>query len=113
MLPIDIDLVEVFVRTSASVKVFHLCDLADANCPLEWWISKDGKHHALYNQEAYYDDTLRKRRESGNMICPQDKKQRLALVGHIARQIDLEPESFVELFRCRFRLESVCIDGKW
>ena len=34
------------------------------------------------------------------------------MVGHIARQLDLEPEAFVVLFEGRFRLQSVCIDAK-
>jgi|GEM_PF-5048049 len=112
MAQVELHLLEVFVKASAAVRTFYLCDLADADCPLEWWISMDGRHHALFHQEAYYDEVLRRRRESGNMICPQNKSQRLAMVGHIARQLDLEPEAFVVLFEGRFRLQSVCIDAK-
>ena len=106
-----IDLVEVYDRVSRSLKVFHLSELADGNSPFEWWISADGKHHALFHQDAYYDEVLRQRRSAGNMICPQDRTQRLILVGQIYSQIDLEPESYVELFRTRFPLASVSVNG--
>jgi hypothetical protein len=112
MQPIHIDLVEVYDRVSGAMKVFHLCDLADANCPFEWWISADGKHHALFHQDAFYDGVLSQRRSSGNMICPQDKAQRLFLAGPISRQIELDSASYVEVFRSRFRLDSVSVDGK-
>jgi hypothetical protein len=110
MNPPKIELVEVFDLPAGALKIFHLCDLADTNCPLQWWISRDGKHHALFDQEAYYDSTLRQRHETGNMICPQDKTQPIYQIGLIHRQIDLAPSSYLELSRSVLVLDSVSVN---
>jgi hypothetical protein len=112
MQPIAIEIVEVFDKASGSLRIFHLSPLADANSPFEWWISEDGLHHALFHQEAYYDDVLRQRRESGNMICSKDQTKRLVLIGNIFRQIDLDPNTFIELSRNAVQLHSISVDQK-
>ena len=109
---IRIEIVEVFDCVEGALRLFHLSDVVGANQSFEWWISKDGKHHALYSQDAFYDESLRQRRNAGNMICPQDKMQRLVHVGQVSRQIDLLPTTFVELFRGDILLESACVDEK-
>lgn len=101
-----------FDHTTGALKIFHLCELADTNSPLEWWISKDGKHHALFDQEDFYDLTLKQRRDAGNMICPQDKTQRIFHIGHVYRQIDLIPSTYLELSRSLLRLDSVSFRQK-
>lgn len=111
MAQIHIDLVEVFDLASRTLRTFHLSEIADANSPFEWWISGDGRHHALFHKDAYYDEVLQRRRTRGNMICPQDKTQRLVLAGQICRQIDLPPKSCVELCRARLKLTSVSVHG--
>ncbi len=113
MATLTIDLVGVYDKSSHEIKVFYLSEIADANCPLEWWLSDDGQHSALFHQDAYYDESLRNRRQQNMMICPQDKTQRLHLIGQIHQQIDLEPTSFVELFRNRIILPSTSVDEKY
>jgi hypothetical protein len=108
---IDIDLVEIYDRTAHTVRVLHIWpDAGDKK--IEWWMSEDGNYHAIYRQDAYYDVTLQQRRNKGNMICPQDKSQRLVFIGDIVSQINLEPSYFFEISRSHIALKNVAENEK-
>lgn len=49
---------------------------SSSNCPPSLWIGKNCNHLTLIYQDAYYDETLRKRYENNNMICPICKENR-------------------------------------
>ena len=105
------DLAEIYDRTSQTVHVFHVWPYA-GDQKIDWWASDDGQHHAIYRQEAYYDDQLRERRNRGNMICPQNKQQRLVFIGYIVGHIDMAPGTYFEVLRNRFSLTNVAEDEK-
>ena len=106
MKTIEIDLVGVYDRTSDTVRVLHIWpDAGDQK--VEWWMSEDGQHHAIYRQDAYYNDRLRERRNQGNMICPQDTSQRLVFIGDLVGQIEMSPDAYFEVFRNRISLSNV------
>lgn len=102
-----IEAVQVFDKTSRSIRTFHLSYLADTNRPFEWWVTADGIRHVLISPDTYYDDILRKRRNEGNMIHPTVKTERIFYLGTVSRQVDLPPESYSTLFVCSIKTEFI------
>jgi hypothetical protein len=102
-----IEVIQVFEKTSKKIQTYHISPYADANCPLEWWVTADGTRHVLIDAEAYYDETLRKRRNDGNMIHPTIATERIFYLGAVSRQVNLPPESYSVLACCPVRTEFI------
>jgi hypothetical protein len=111
MQPVEIEIVGVVELFTQKVSIMYLSDLAPSASALEWWIAEDGSHHVLYWQESFYNDKLRNRRNSGNMISPKDPRLRLFKVGKIRQHVDLAPGSYIEIFGKRIQLPAVILQG--
>jgi len=102
-----IEVMQVFEKASKSVRTFHTSPYADANCPLGWWVTADGTRHVLIGAEAYSDETLRSRRNEGNMIHPTIKTERIFYLGTVSCQIDLAQEASSVLSCCPVKTEFI------
>jgi hypothetical protein len=107
LITIDVDIVEIYDRATHTARVIHIWNGIGGDHLVEWWMSADGQHHAVYWPDAFYNDQLRQRHETRNMICPQDKSQRLVFIGMLSGDVGLAPESYFEIMRNRITLQNV------
>ena len=77
---------------------------------LELWRGQRTGRHFLYSQDAYYDENLRTRHNSGNMVAPTPPPERLTLIARLWGHLTCNPDEYVEIIRSSFRLRRVPID---
>ena len=111
LITLHIDVVEIYDLSAQALAVRHIWNDIGSNLSVEWWMSADGKHHAIYWQDAYYDEQLTRRRNTGNMICPQDKSQRLVFIANLSGDLGFAPDSYFEVSRNRIVLLNVAENG--
>ena len=77
---------------------------------LELWRGQRTGRYFLYSQDAYYDEKLTARHNSGNMIAPTPPPERLTLIARVWSHLTCDPHEYVEITRSSFRLRRVPID---
>ena len=77
---------------------------------LELWRGQRTGRHFLYSQDAYHDDKLTARHNSGNMIAPSPPPERLTLIARLWGNLTCDPDDYVEIIRSSLDLRRVPID---
>jgi hypothetical protein len=79
----SIEAVVLIDRSTGECTVRFESPLCSSNSAGELWWEVNSTHHVLYQQEEFYDEALRNRRNTNNMISPRDSRHRLSLVGSV------------------------------
>lgn len=97
----EIDAVLLLNSTSGEIRVAFVSPSCGGNQASELWWETGTLHYVLYHQDEFYDDLLRDRRNSGNMISPRDPLNRMHYVGNVWGVI---PAEMGEIVMARARL---------
>lgn len=79
----NIEVVVLVDRHSGESSLRFESVLCSGDCAGELWWEIDTTYFVLYQQEEFYDSTLKNRRNSNNMLSPRDAHCRLAFVGAV------------------------------
>jgi len=93
-MPIENPDIEVLIGidpTNGKKEIGFVSQLCGANEGSELWANQTGTEFFLYHTDEFYDEKLKERRNSMNMISPT-KKERLVLWGTVYGLNPLSPE---------------------
>ena len=104
-----IDVVVLVHKGTGDIRVEFVSPAAGATS-LELWRGQRTGRHFLYSQDAYYNNTLAARFNSGNMIAPSRPHERLTLIARLWGNLTCDPNDYAEITRSWLDLRSVPID---
>lgn len=105
----ELTVVVLVAKVTGQLKTSFQSPQAGPNQPLELWCSTAGRF-AAYNQDAYYGDQLRERRQQDKMVHPDARNERMTLVGSVWGAPDYAPSEYVELGRSSTVLRQLPLD---
>ncbi len=109
---VKIEVVILFNQETCEHEVHYLSDIAPNYGAIELWRGVKSGKYALFNQDAYYNETLLKRHNSGNMLSPWQPKERLIEIASVWRSYSWNPSDYIEICRTTLELNDVPIDEK-
>ena len=104
-----IEIVVVVDKASGNSRVNYLSEIAPADDTLDIYVSETSKSIALYHQ-ASYDAERRLLRDTQSMRYPDAAREKLILVGQIARNLQIDPINQIEVSRAPLRLKAIPLD---
>ena len=92
----QVSIIASFSRESGELELHlrsHLCGASESS---ELWVGSKTEKYMLVSPDSYYNDALRERRNSGNMVATWDKKEHVILVGQVwSPSVPVPPSSVI------------------
>lgn len=96
----EITVVIVVEKQSGAQTILFESPLCSVSSAGELWIERDSGSTVLFQPEEYYDEKLRDRRNSNNMISPKGEG-RLSLMGPVWGVAPYDRATHIELVRSK------------
>ena len=106
-----IDILVLFEKVSGKEKVVYLFSEAPSDQAMELFVTNSGSTFVLYHLDAYYDDTLRQRRNTNNMMLSKTQ-ERLQFVGEVWSKMPYEMKDHILLGKTNLIAQQILIDEK-
>jgi hypothetical protein len=100
----EITVVVVAEKQSGAQTILFESPLCSVDSAGELWLEKDSGRTALFQPEDYYDEQLRNRRNSNNMVSPQGGS-RLSLLGQVWGVVPYDRATHLELSRSKLKAQ--------
>lgn len=95
-----IETVVLINRSSGENRLIFESPLCSPNHAAELWWEVNSSHYVLFQQDEYYDDTLRNRRNADNMLSPRDPHIRLVYVASVWGLGSFDGTQWLQISRC-------------
>jgi hypothetical protein len=104
-----IEIVVVADKTSGNSRVNYLSDIVSADDAMDIYVSETSKSIALYHHSSY-DAARRLLRDTQQMQYPDATHEKLILVGQVARALQIDAATQLEVSRAPLRLKAIPLD---
>jgi len=106
-----IEVLLLFEKSSGKEKVVYLFSDAPGDQAMDLFVTASGSTFVLYHLDAYYDDALRQRRNTNNMLLPKTQ-ERLKFVGEVWNRMPYDMKDYILLGRTTLVSNHILIDEK-
>lgn len=107
----DIEVLLLIEKASGEDKIIYLFTDAPSDQAMELFITTSGSDFVLYHTDIYYDNVMRQRRQSDNMILTS-KRERLLFVGLVWNDVPINLKDYIILSKSIIPSEKIRIDEK-
>ena len=104
-----IEIVVVAEKASGNSRVNYLSEIVSVDYVMDIYVSENSKSIALYHQSSY-DARRRTLRDNQEMTYPDAAREKLILVGQVARSLQIDPVTQLEVSRAPLRLKAIPLD---
>jgi hypothetical protein len=108
----DIPMIEIlllFEKLTGKEKVVYLFPGSPGDQAMELFVTASGSTFVLYHLDAYYDDTLRQRRTTNNMLLPKTQ-ERLKFVRNVWNRMPYNMQDYILLGRTTLDSKQILVD---
>ena len=104
-----IEIVVVADKTSGNSHVNYLSEIVSDDDAIDIYVSETSKSIALYHQSSY-KAARRVLHDTQQMTYPDGAREKLILVGQVARSLQIDPATQLEVSRAPLRLKAIPLD---
>jgi hypothetical protein len=106
-----IDILVLLDKSSGKVNVVYVFPDAPSDQAMELFVTASGSTFVLYHLDSYYDDTLRQRRNTNNMMLSKTQ-ERLQFLGEVWSNVPYEMKNHILLGKTNLMAAQILIDEK-